>query len=224
MGDARRGEADGAGRQRVGQLGSHQGQVVFCGLLGEGPLAHGPGPQGGVAQVGGQVDGRGQGIDHVEVLTEGLEPPFDAGRQDGRVHIFGSLQVAHHQGSLGGIDGSESEAAVTHDRRGHAVPARTGPGGVPEDLCVEVGVPVDETRSDDLALGVDLPGSAVGAQWPDGSDGAADHPDIGPIRPEPRPVHHGAAPDHQVIGGHALAAPSMTRVVPLTVAASSEAR
>ena len=94
---ARRGEADGARPQRVGQLAHHEGQVVVGGLLLERPLAHGPGAQGRVADVGGEVDALGQPVDGVEVLGERLEAPVDPRGQGGRVDVLGPLEVADHQ-------------------------------------------------------------------------------------------------------------------------------
>ena len=86
--------------QGLGQLALHEGQVVVVGLLLEGPLAHGPGAQGRVPDVGREVDALGQAVDGVEVLGEGLEAPVDAGGQGGRVHVLGPLEVAHHQRPL----------------------------------------------------------------------------------------------------------------------------
>ncbi len=96
----RGGEADGPGPEGVGQLALHDDQVVVGGLLLEGPLAHGPGPQGGVPDVGGEVDALVEPVDGVEVLGEGLEAPVDTGGQGGRVDVLGPLEVAHHEGPL----------------------------------------------------------------------------------------------------------------------------
>ncbi len=63
----------------------------------EGPLAHGPGAQRRVADVGGEVDALGQAVDGVEVLGERLEAPVDARRQGGRIDVLGPLEVADDQ-------------------------------------------------------------------------------------------------------------------------------
>ena len=161
------------------------------GFLRKGPFSHGPGPQGAVADVGGEVDAFLEAIDGIEVLRKGLKAPVDAFGQCYRVDVLGSLKVADHQGPLVGPDRRQGETAVAHHRRRHPVPTRAAPRGVPEDLGVHVGVPVDEARGDDMAVGVDLFGTALGDRA-DRSDATIDHADIGPKRPESRTVHDGS--------------------------------
>ena len=197
--DPRGGEADGARLEGVRQLAGHERQVVRCGLLLEGSFAHGPGPQGGVPDIGGEVDALVEAVDGVEILGERLEAPVDPFGQRHRVDVLGPLEVADHQGPCVGADRGQGEAAVAHHRRRHAVPARAAPRRVPEDLGIHVGVPVDEPRGDGMALGVDLLDAALGDLSHRG-DTAVDHPHIGPERSEPGTVDDGPASDHDVKG------------------------
>ena len=66
----------------------------------------------------------------------------------------------------------EADAAVAHHDRGHAVPGRRGELGVPRGLAVVVGVDVDEARRDERAVGVDLPARRVPSTCAD----LGDHP------------------------------------------------
>ena len=128
---------------------------------------------------------------------KGLEAPVDSLGQRHRVDVLGPLEVADHQGPFVGADRSQREAAVAHHRGRHAVPAGAAPRGVPEDLGVHVGVPVDEPRGDHMAFGIDLFRAALGDLAHRG-DAAVDHPDIGPERSEPGTVDDGPSPDHDV--------------------------
>ena len=102
--DPRGGEADCARLEGVRQLACHESQVVGCGLLLERPFAHGPGPQGGVPDIGGEVDALREAIDGVEIFGERLEAPVDPLGQRHRVDVLGPLEIADHQGPLVGAD------------------------------------------------------------------------------------------------------------------------
>src|ERR1019366_4395163 len=89
--------------------------------------------------------------------------------------------------------------AVAHHRRGHAVPAGTGAGGVPEDLGIHVGVAVDEAGGDHMPVGIDLVAGPL-VDPPDEADAAVDDAHIGPVGTETGAVDDGPVPDHDVIG------------------------
>src|SRR5262249_36604787 len=81
---------------------------------------------------------------------------------------------------------------------GDAMPARRGPVRVPEHLRVHVRVAVDEPRSDDVALGVDLLASLV-ADHADGDDAPVLDADVGSHGRQSRPVDDGPVADNQAV-------------------------
>ena len=162
------------------------------------PLPHRPRPQRRVPDVGGAVDRLGQPVERVQVLGEGLPAPLDPRRHGPAVDVLGPLEVAHDERALLGLRRCEREAAVPHDDGRHTLPAGAPRHGVPEELRVEVRVPVDEARRDDVALGVDL-APARFADPSDGRDRGAGDPDVRPVRAQARSVDDRAVADHQVV-------------------------
>ena len=53
----------------------------------------------------------------------------------------------------------KAHAAITHDDRGHAMPARRADFRVPRDLAVVVGVNINPTRGNHQVGGIDLLGA-----------------------------------------------------------------
>ena len=73
----------------------------------------------------------------------------------------------------------EADAAVAHDDRGDAVPARRREQRIPADLAVVVGVDVDEAGRDQQPVGVDrAPGRSAGQIADLGDDAVVDR-DVG---------------------------------------------
>ncbi len=198
VGTARGGQPDGAGAHGRFELDLHASEVVLARLLFEGPLAHGPRPEGRVADVGGVVDAFGLAVDRVEVLGKGLPPPVDPGGQGSRRDVLGPFQVPDDQIPGVGTDRGEGEPAVAHDHRGHPVPARAGAVRVPEDLRIHMGMAVDEPRRHNMALGVDLGRSPLGDPA-DFGDPVPGHGHVGPVRRSAGAVHHGAVSNDEVV-------------------------
>src|SRR6185436_9192973 len=106
--------------------------------------------------------------------------------------------------------GCQGEAAIAHHHAGDTVPARRGAEGIPEDLRVHVGVPIDEAGRDDLPLGVDHFVGAV-PDAPDRRDAAAPHADVGAITRQAGSVDYRPVLDHEVIGHRPLLLRSVER-------------
>ena len=162
VGRAGGGETDGAGAHRLLDDSAHAGKVVVARRLGECPFSHDVGAQGGVPDVTGVVDPLGQGLEHIQVLGVAFPAPADAGQHGLAGDVFGPFQVAKHQVGLGFPARGQGEATVAHDDAGDAVVAGTRADGVPEHLGVHVGMAVDESGGDDVAVGVDVVGSLLG--------------------------------------------------------------
>ena len=152
-----------------------------------------------MADVGGVVDALGLSVDRVEVLGERRPGPVDARRHGRPGDVLGPFEVPHDELPCLRRGRGEREAAMPHDRGGDAVPARVRPELVPEDLGVEVGVPVDESGRDHMTLGVDVH-RAVLTDPADGGDAPPGDAHVGPVRGHARPVDDGAVADDDVVG------------------------
>ncbi len=181
------------------QLALHRAEIVLGRGLVEGALAHRIRAQRGVADVAGVVDALGQPVDGGEELRERGPRPVDA-----RVHrlardVLRALEISHDEMPVRLGARGEREAAIAHDHARHAVPARAGAEGVPEDLGVHVRMPVHESGRHHLAVGVDHLARGL-PDAPDRRDPAPDDADVAPISGHAGSVDHHAVLDHQVIG------------------------
>ena len=140
-----------------------------------------------------------ESLDRVEILGKCLETPFDALGQSSWIDVLCPLEVPHDQSSLVGPHRGQRESAVAHHCRGDAVPARTASRGIPEHLGVHMGMPVDETRRHNVALGIDLDATTFGDP-PDRGDAIAHHANIGSVGPKSRAINDCPASDHDVVG------------------------
>src|SRR5205085_2642045 len=102
-----------------------------------------------------------------------------------------TLETANGQIFLGAATGSNGEAAVAHHDGGHAMPRRARAQRIPTNLGVHVRMPVDEAGCDEMALGVDLAGAALGDAT-DRGDRVGEH--RGPWS-LPQPDGDGGSPD-----------------------------
>ncbi len=123
-----------------------------------------------------------------------------ASRYSGKVSKLHSIPSASAVGSMSsarsrlrttsralvGAHGGQCEPAIAHDGRRHSLPTRAGPGRIPEHLCVQVGVAVDESRCHSVTLGVDLIGAALGNPADEG-DAVAETPTSPRKEPSPDP-------------------------------------
>ena len=195
---ARGGEADGARLDGLAQLALHQPDVVLARRLLERALAHDVAAERAVADVARVVDALGQGLDGIEELGEGRPRPRDACGHRRARDVLGPLEVADDQSLVLLAARRQREAAVAHDHRGDAVPARAGPERIPEHLRVHVRVTVDEPGSDHAPLGVDdLAGTLADAA--DGDDAPVVHADVGAIAGKAGAVDDHAILDHEVV-------------------------
>ena len=99
--------------------------------------------------------GHQRAVDRVEVLAEGAPIPRDALLQRFERHALDPGQHPHQVVAVVGLERGNGEATVAADHRGHAMQRRRGQGGVPEDLCIEVRVDVDEAGCDHHAGRID---------------------------------------------------------------------
>jgi hypothetical protein len=110
-----------------------------------------------VADEDRQVEPRPPALQGVEILGEGLPLPVNPGAQRFRGHAFDVEQHAHQQLAIRRAAGRDAEAAVAHDHRGHAVPARGRQSTIPRHLAIVVRVQIDEPGGQREPAGIDRP-------------------------------------------------------------------
>ena len=169
------GHAEGAGAHALAHQPRHLRQFVVRGLdiLGA-TFTHHVGAERAVRDLGDHVHDPWLAVDRVEVLGEGLPLPLHAGRHRDRRNVLDRIHQVEQPVPVLRFDWREADAAVAHDDRRHAVPARRREVRVPGHLGVEVGVDVDPARDDQLALGIDLPARLSDAVADGGDRGAVD--------------------------------------------------
>jgi hypothetical protein len=96
-----------------------------------------------------------------------------------------------------GSPGKAEPAVADHGGR-DPVPARQGAVGIPEQLRVVVRVQVDETRSDDEAVGIQHLRARVGIDMADLRDDAGSNADIRPVAGNPRSIDDGSLLDDDI--------------------------
>src|SRR5271169_5668124 len=91
------------------------------------------------------IDGAWHPLQRVEVLAEGLPLPRDPLRQRAAGDVLYALHQFDEPVVPVGPHRSETDAAIAHDRGGHAMPARRCQMRIPGGLTVEMRVDVDES-------------------------------------------------------------------------------
>ncbi len=118
-------------------------------------------------------------VEGVEVLGEGLPPPFDAFGQRRARDVLDPLHQPDQPVVSVGPGRGEPDAAVAGDDGGDPVPAARGQHLVPGGLAVVVGVDVDPARGDQQPVGVDGPGRRLAGGGADAGDRAPVDGDVG---------------------------------------------
>ncbi len=179
--------------------GAHAVQIVGGGRFVAGaPFTHDVGPDGAVRSERGHIERLRLRLQGIEVLGERLPGPADAVVEGGAGDVLDPLHESDQPGALLRGDGREPDTAVAEHQGGDAVPRRRRQGGVPGDLTVVVGVDVDETGGDDLAVGVELLG-ARGVDSADDGDVPVIDGDIGDDRAGAGAVDHQPVANDQVV-------------------------
>ena len=106
-------------------------------------------------QLRSHVDAAGDTLEHIEILGKALPAPANALVKGSTWDVFDTLHEIDQDVFLMWADGCETDTAVTHHDGRHAVLARRCQAIIPGRLAVVVGVRVDETGSNEEALGLD---------------------------------------------------------------------
>ena len=189
-------EPERAALHRFGYQFGHGSQLLGIRRSAAGRSSHDHPADRGVSHQKPGVDGKAP-IDPVEVLSK--RPPLPGSRSferaqrnpfDHRHHPLDVLRIV-------AADGGDRESTVPSHHGRHAMNGRRAGGRVPQELCVVVGVDVDETGADHLAGDVDLFG-AVLVDLPDGRHPAGSDTHVGQAARRSRSVDHKAAPQNPI--------------------------
>ena len=192
-------EAEGARLHAGAHDGADRVEVGVGGVL-ERALTHDVGPDGGVGDVGPDIEGELPAGERVEILREALPRPPDALGQGAAGDVLDALHQLDQLGVPVGPHRGEADPAVAQDGRRDAVPARRGEVVVPGHLAVEVGVDVDEAGCHQQAVGVDHPAGAA-VDGADLGDEAGCDGHVGGAGGRTAAVDDRASPDHEVVHG-----------------------
>jgi len=162
------------------------------------PVAHDVAAQGGVGDLGADVEGERCAGNGVEVFGEALPAPPDALMKGGARNVLDTLHQLDQPFVLVRFYRGEADPAVPHDRSGHAMPRGRREVRVPRDLTVVVGVHVDPAGGDEPALGVNLLPAPAGDR-PHGGDAVPVDGHIGDPPRRSGPVDDETATDHDVM-------------------------
>ena len=191
------GETQGAGIHGVPHQALHLVHFARGGRSLHRLLAHDVLAHGDVAHQAAGVDAESS-LQRVEILAVGVPAPGHSLFQGGagnRLHPHEALD----QGVLAAVvHGRKGQAAVPHDHGSDAVLWLGGAVGVPKDLCIHVGVVIDESRSHHQAGGVDGP-ARRSLETAYLGDLAILHPDVRRVGRQSGTVGNAAATYQQII-------------------------
>ena len=134
----------------------------------------------------------------VEVFGIGFPFPRDAFGQRGAGDVLHAFHDVDQAIVKIGFDRGKAHAAIAHDDRGHAVPARGRKERVPADLAIVVGVNVDPARRDQQASGIDFTGSSARHHADCGDHVAVDRYIGHPAR-RASAIDHGSIADYDIM-------------------------
>ena len=108
--------------------------------------AHHPSTHRRVADVGGSVDDAAFAAQHIKVFGESLKAPVNTAFENLQRHPLNLREVAHGHIAVSGLARSDGKAAIPNHRRGDTKRRRRFECCIPGDLCVKVGMTVDDAR------------------------------------------------------------------------------
>ena len=95
-------------------------------------------------------------VQHVHIFGEGFPAPFDAFGERCARNVLDAFHQLDEPVVLVGAGGGKADAAVAHDDRGHAMPARRCDQRIPRHLTIVMCVNVDPARRHDMAGCINL--------------------------------------------------------------------
>ena len=167
-------------------------------------LAEHVGPHRTVRHMRTHIDGARQFLQSVEILGEGFPVPFHPFGQRGAGNVLDAFHQADEPFMLVALGGCETDAAIAHDDRRHAMPARRRHFLVPGRLAIVMRMDVDKAGCDQMTARIDLLGGIATDFSNLGNEPVLD----GDIAGKPvlsGSIDDGPVADDQIICGHVCA-------------------
>ena len=133
----------------------HLRNVVSRRLPARRSFAHHIGTNRSVRHMRADIHGELAFAQHVEIVAEAFPAPCDARVERGAGDILDPFHQLDQPVLLTGPHRRETDAAIAHDHRRHAVPAGWRELAVPGRLSIEMGVDVDKAGGDQQAARID---------------------------------------------------------------------
>src|SRR5271155_2662315 len=154
---ARGAEAERPRSESVAHHGRHPRDILGCrSLIGGAALAHDIGAHRTMRELSAHVDRAFLAGKGIEILSERLPLPVDAGGQSLLRNVFHTDHQIDQVISLAAPDRSKADPAVADNHRGYAVPARRRKIRVPGHLTVVMRVDIDPSGRYQQAVSIDL--------------------------------------------------------------------
>ena len=177
----------------------HFGDVGFGWLLIiRAALSHDKGAECAVRNLRANIDSARQAFECVKIIGKAFPIPFHPLGERSAGNILDTLHQADQPIMLVLFRGRKADAAIAHDDRGDAMPARRPHLAVPRCLAVIMGMDVDKTWRDDFTRSIDL-FAARGADLTHSGNDAAIHRNVGDKARRARAIHHGSTANDQIM-------------------------
>ena len=177
----------------------HFGDVGFGWLLIiRAALSHDKGAQRAVRNLRADIDGARQAFERIEIIGKAFPIPFHPLGERSARNILDTLHQADQPIMLVLFRGRKANAAIAHDNRGDAMPARRTHLAVPRCLAVIMGMDVDKPRRDDFARSINLFATRSADLAHSGND-AAIHRDIGDKARRARAINDRSTTNDQIM-------------------------
>ena len=137
-------------------------------------------------------------VEGVQIFGERFPGPGHAGPEARQRHAFDLRQHPRDVIAVFGFARRQPEAAVGHEHAGEAVPDARRRQRIPEQLCVVVGMHVDEAGRDDQPRGVDRLGRAA-VHLAQRDDLARGNRDVAGVAGLPASIDQESVLDEQII-------------------------
>ena len=95
-------------------------------------------------------------FDRVHVFGKALPIPLNTFGERGAGNILDPFHQADQKFFLAGLDGSETDSAISHHQSSDAVPTRRSEVRVPRDLAIIMSMDIDEAGRDEESGRVDF--------------------------------------------------------------------
>ena len=144
------------------------------------------------------IDRARQAFERIEIIGKAFPIPFHPLGERSAGNILNTLHQADQPIMLVLFRRCKANAAIAHDNRGDAMPARRTHLAVPRCLAVIMGMDINKAWRDDFTQSINLFAARSADLAYSGND-AAIHRDIGDKARCARAIHHGSTTNDQIM-------------------------